>query len=163
MAELILLRDDVEVARLALGEGEVTIGRRAESDLVIDSSKASRTHARVLPAPGGWVLEDAGSANGCFLGSERIGRHPLRDGDRIQIVIDRNKLEGSVDLIGDATGDHNPAWGTSELSRRAPRPDLAPDPALPADTRLWAALQHASGGVWGGCVYDAEVIAAKLR
>jgi putative YjhG/YagF family dehydratase len=86
----------------------------------------------------------------------------LRDGDRIQIVIDRTKLEGSVDLIGDATGDHGVAWGTAELARRSPRPDLAADPGLPADTRLWAALQHASGGVWGGCVYDPEAIIAKL-
>ncbi len=86
----------------------------------------------------------------------------LRDGDRIQIVIDRNKLEGTVDLIGDATGDYTPEWGTAELARRSPRPDLAPDPGLPADTRLWAALQQASGGVWGGCVYDPEAIVAKL-
>jgi hypothetical protein len=46
--------------------------------------------------------------------------------------------------------------------QRAPRPDLAPDAALPADTRLWAALQHASGGVWGGCVYDPDAVFAKL-
>src|SRR4029079_3818926 len=37
----------------------------------------------------------------------------LRDGDRIQIVIDRNKLEGSIDLVGDATGDRGPEWGTA--------------------------------------------------
>jgi len=86
----------------------------------------------------------------------------LRDGDRVQIVIDRNKLEGSVDLIGDATGDRGPEWGTAELAKRVPRPDLAADSALPADTRLWAALQHASGGVWGGCVYDPVAIIAKL-
>src|SRR5262245_19346275 len=86
----------------------------------------------------------------------------LRDGDLIRIVIDRNKLEGTVDLVGDATGDFGPEWGSAELLRRAPRPDLAPDPSLPADTRLWAALQHASGGVWGGCVYDPDAIAAKL-
>ncbi|MGH9618666.1 MAG: hypothetical protein ACRD45_03000, partial [Bryobacteraceae bacterium] len=45
---------------------------------------------------------------------------------------------------------------------RPPRTDLAPDPALPADTRLWAALQQASGGIWGGCVYDPEAIVRKL-
>ena len=55
----------------------------------------------------------------------------LRDGDRIRIVIDRNKLEGTIDLVGDATGDHGPDWGTAELARRAPRPDLAPDPPSP--------------------------------
>jgi dihydroxyacid dehydratase/phosphogluconate dehydratase len=86
----------------------------------------------------------------------------LNDGDRIRIVINRIKLEGSIDLVGDGTGDHGPDWGSAELARRSPRPDLAADPALPADTRLWAAMQHASGGVWGGCVYDTEAIASRL-
>ena len=44
----------------------------------------------------------------------------------------------------------------------APRPDLAPDPALPSDTRIWAALQAASGGTWGGCVFDADAIVKTL-
>lgn len=87
----------------------------------------------------------------------------LRDGDRIQIVIDRNKLEGSIDLVGDEAAAHDTTWGTAELAKRPPRPDLAADPGLPADTRLWAALQHASGGVWGGCVYDPDAIGAKLN
>ncbi len=87
----------------------------------------------------------------------------LGDGDRIQIVIDRNKLEGTVDLVGDETGVHGADWGSAELANRSPRADLAPDPALPADTRLWAMLQHVSGGVWGGCVYDPEAIGVALR
>jgi putative YjhG/YagF family dehydratase len=90
-----------------------------------------------------------------------IGR--LRNGDQVQIVIDRNTLHGSVDLVGDETGIHGATWGTVELAHRPPRPDLAPDEALPADTRLWAVLQNASGGVWGGCVYDPEAIVAKLQ
>ena len=48
------------------------------------------------------------------------------------------------------------------LVSRAPREDLAPHPALPGDTRLWAALVQASGGVWGGCVYDADAIVEQL-
>ncbi|HXD88679.1 MAG TPA: dihydroxy-acid dehydratase, partial [Urbifossiella sp.] len=86
----------------------------------------------------------------------------LQDGDRIQIIIDRNKLEGSIDLVGDGVSVHDAAWGTAELAKRSPRPDLAADPQLPADTRLWALLQNASGGVWGGCVYDANAIARVL-
>ncbi len=86
----------------------------------------------------------------------------LCDGDRVRIVIDRVKLEGSIDFVGTADRPLTPDEGAKVLASRGPRPDLAPDPALPADTRLWAALQHASGGVWGGCVYDAEAIAVKL-
>lgn len=87
----------------------------------------------------------------------------LREGDLVQIVIDRNTLQGTIDLVGDAQGQHGAAWGTTELVQRASRTDLAPDAQLPDDTKLWAALQNASGGVWGGCVYDAESIAALLR
>jgi len=36
------------------------------------------------------------------------------------------------------------------------------DPRVPADTRLWAALQNASGGPWGGCVYDVDEIVKRL-
>ena len=49
------------------------------------------------------------------------------------------------------------------LAARPPRPDLAPDPALPAETRLWAALQDVSGGTWGGCVFDTEAILHALE
>ena len=76
--------------------------------------------------------------------------------------IDRVNLEGTIDLVGDSTGVFNEQWGSAELAQRSARADLAPDQALPADTRLWAALQHASGGVWGGCVYDSDAIIAKL-
>jgi dihydroxyacid dehydratase/phosphogluconate dehydratase len=84
-----------------------------------------------------------------------IGR--LRDGDRVAIVIDCGKLEGRIDLVG---GDGKPA--DAELARRSPRRDLAADPALPDDTRLWAALQEASGGTWAGAVYDVDRIIALL-
>jgi len=53
--------------------------------------------------------------------------------------------------------------GSRILAERRPRPDLAPDPKLPDDTRLWAALQEASGGPWGGCVFDVDRIVRLLR
>jgi dihydroxyacid dehydratase/phosphogluconate dehydratase len=85
----------------------------------------------------------------------------LRDGDRVRVEIDTKNLRGTIDLVEAAGGG---AWrpADAELARRAPRPDLAPDPDLPADTRLWAALQTASGGVWGGAVYDVDAILAAL-
>ncbi|HEY3940012.1 MAG TPA: YjhG/YagF family D-xylonate dehydratase [Bryobacteraceae bacterium] len=86
----------------------------------------------------------------------------LRDGDLIEIVIDRNQLEGHVNFIGEAGQTFDAGEGLIRLTQRAARPDLHADPALPEDTRLWAALQQASGGIWGGCVYDAEAIVKKL-
>jgi putative YjhG/YagF family dehydratase len=90
-----------------------------------------------------------------------IGR--VRDGDRIRIVVDRNRLEGSVDLVGEGDVEFGPEEGARVLARRPPRDDLRPDPDLPDDTRLWAALQAVSGGTWGGCVFDVDAIAGRLR
>jgi len=89
-----------------------------------------------------------------------IGR--LIEGDLVRIVVDRNRLEGSVDLVGHGEKIFGPEEGTRVLAGRPPRPDLAPDPNLPEDTRLWALLQQAGGGTWGGCVYDVDAIAAAL-
>jgi dihydroxyacid dehydratase/phosphogluconate dehydratase len=86
----------------------------------------------------------------------------VRDGDTIEIVIDRNALHGTVDLVGEGEERFSAEEGGRRLAARTPRNDLAPHPALPDDTRLWAALVQASGGVWGGCVYDADAIIARL-
>jgi dihydroxyacid dehydratase/phosphogluconate dehydratase len=98
------------------------------------------------------------------IGPEALGGGPIgrvRDGDRIRVVIDRRRLQGSVDLVTvNASGETIPA--DAEIAARPPRGDLAPDAALPDDTRLWAALQHASGGTWGGCVYDPDAVVAAL-
>ncbi|HWA93092.1 MAG TPA: hypothetical protein VG844_00720 [Terracidiphilus sp.] len=70
-------------------------------------------------------------------------------------------LEGVVPGRG---GEDLPVGGEAaqRLHGREARADLAPHPALPDDTRLWAALVEASGGVWGGCVYDVERIENAL-
>jgi putative YjhG/YagF family dehydratase len=115
----------------------------------------------------------------------------LRDGDFVRIVIDCQRLVGSVDFVAgvgwdklaqrapahDASSSHQHggpvaaetalSHPTSEaaaiLAARPPHPQLSPDPRLPDDTRLWAALIRASGGTWGGCVYDVERIAERLQ
>ena len=84
------------------------------------------------------------------------------DGDIIRIQIDRNRGEGSIDLVGVGGQRLSPEEAARLLSSRSSRDDLAPHPALPEDTRLWAALQQAGGGTWSGCVYDADRILAAL-
>ena len=77
----------------------------------------------------------------------------VRDGDAIRLVVDTRKLEGSIDVV---------APGAAEVFARPSHPNLQPDSRVPADTRLWAALQNASGGSWGGCVFDADRISLLL-
>jgi len=114
------------------------------------------------------VLTDArfsGVSTGACIGHvspEALAGGPIgkvQNGDLIEIVVDRNRLEGSVNLI---TEDGGMEEGTRILAERRPRPDLAPDAALPPATRLWAALQEASGGTWGGAVYDVDAILRRL-
>ena len=113
------------------------------------------------------VLTDArfsGVSTGACVGHispEALAGGPLgklHNNDLIQIVIDPRAAQGSVDLVGEGDRRFGPEDGSRILSQRSPRPDLSPDPALPDDTRLWAALQSASGGIWAGCVYDTERI-----
>src|SRR5262249_33892504 len=99
------------------------------------------------------------------VGPEALAGGPIGhvvDGDLIRIVVDRNRLEGRVDLVGHGAVTFGEEEGARVLAARAPRPDLSPDPDLPDDTRLWAALQQAGGGTWGGCVYDVDAITAAL-
>lgn len=100
------------------------------------------------------------------IGPEGLAGGPigkLLDGDIVRIHIDGKRIEGSVDLVGDGKRKFTPEEGGKVLEARASRKDLAPNPALPEDTRLWAALQLASGGTWAGCVYDPEAITAALK
>lgn len=117
------------------------------------------------------ILTDArfsGVSTGACIGHvspEALAGGPIakvQDGDLIEIIVDRRQLEGSVNLVGERGVAVGVDGGTAILARRAPRADLAPDPLLPADTRLWAALQDASGGTWGGSVYDVDAILKVL-
>jgi xylonate dehydratase len=118
------------------------------------------------------VLTDArfsGVSTGACIGHispEALAGGPIgkvRGGDRIEIVIDRAKLSGTVHLVGEGGETFSAEEGERRLKLRDARPDLAPHAGLPDDTRLWAALVGASGGVWGGCVYDVEAIIARLE
>jgi putative YjhG/YagF family dehydratase len=99
------------------------------------------------------------------VGPEALADGPIgkvHDGDLIQIVVDRNTLEGTLDLIGDGDREFSPAEGAALLATRQPQMSLKPDADLPDDTKLWALLQKLGGGTWGGCVYDVDAIESAL-
>ena len=100
------------------------------------------------------------------VGPEALAGGPigkLVDGDVIEIEIDRRQGIGRLNLVGLSDRDLAPDEAELLLGRRRPHPGLRAHPDLPADTRLWAALQHASGGTWAGCVYDVERIVAVIE
>jgi len=99
------------------------------------------------------------------VGPEALAGGPvgkIMDGDSIGIVIDLKNLTGTVDLVGANGKQLTPDDAARLLETRPPRADLAAHPALPDDTRLWAALQDVGGGTWGGCVFDTKSICERL-
>jgi putative YjhG/YagF family dehydratase len=102
------------------------------------------------------------------VGPEALAEGPIGkvlDGDIIDIVIDRNRLAGQINLVGqrgDPPESQSVERGNQLLTQRLLRPDLAALPGLPDDTRLWALLQQACGGTWGGCVYDVDTLVQVL-
>lgn len=100
-----------------------------------------------------------------MVGPEALAGGPigkLRDGDRIRIVVNPIRLEGTVDFVGDEETDYTSESAAEVLAHRVPRDDLSSDPLLPPETQLWAQLQRAGGGAWGGCVYDADRISLLM-
>lgn len=100
------------------------------------------------------------------VGPEALAGGPigkLRNGDWIEVIIDPVNLSGSLHFVGEADRNYTPEEGAQVLAGRKLHPDVAPDPSLPDDTRLWAALQAASGGTWRGSVYDVDRIIEALQ
>ena len=100
------------------------------------------------------------------VGPEALAGGPigkLIDGDLIDIVIDRRDMTGQVNLVGAGGQALQGEEARQLLAARPVRPELRAHPRLPDDTRLWAALQSASGGPWAGCVYDVDRIIEVIR
>ncbi|MBT7858987.1 MAG: YjhG/YagF family D-xylonate dehydratase, partial [Gemmatimonadetes bacterium] len=81
----------------------------------------------------------------------------------LEVIVDTRNLEGSINLVGHGEDSFEADRGAEILAERPPRDDLAAEEDLPEETRLWAALQNAGGGTWGGCIYDVDAIIEQLE
>ena len=59
------------------------IGRQGDNHLVLRDNRASRTHARIVSEDGNYFIEDLNSRHGVFVNGQRVTRHKLADGERI--------------------------------------------------------------------------------
>lgn len=116
------------------------IGRVAGCDLVIDDSKASRRHARIVVEAGVAEVEDLDSSNGTRLNDKPVTRRVLRDGDRIQIgatVLVYREGQAAAAAAPAAAAKPAPAAADADdllanaptLPRPLPTPAPAPPPA----------------------------------
>lgn len=100
------------------------------------------------------------------VGPEALAGGPiskLKNGDTIEIIVDRNNLTGSINFLGEGDQRVSVEEAAQILATREPSDKLTADAELPDDTRLWAMLQQAGGGTWAGCVYDVDKICETLQ
>lgn len=173
----VFLTEEAAIAAIKrgdIGKGDVIVlicggpaGAGMQEIYQITSALKSLPHCKHVA-----VLTDArfsGVSTGACIGHispEALADGPIGrvlEGDLIEISVDCDALESSVNLIGEHHERFSAQEGQRRLGDRPPRKDLAPHPMLPAQTQLWAALIQASGGPWGGCVYDTEAIVTQLR
>lgn len=68
-----------------LGGNRMVVGRQPGIEIMVDDEGVSRQHALVERNAIGLVLVDNNSTNGVFVNGQKINRHILQDGDKVQL------------------------------------------------------------------------------
>ncbi len=107
--EVLLFLGEKQLGTFSLTKGELTIGRSPGSDILIDNVGVSRRHAVIKMSGDRATVEDLGSANGTFVGGQKITSHELKDGDEILVLkhrlVFRMPKEGAApkaEIVADA-------------------------------------------------------------
>ena len=81
---LIVKEGPLAEAEFFLEEGETTLGRSSDNDIVVDYSAVSGRHAKIVRIGENYFIEDLGSSNGTFINGKKInGQYLLNSGDLI--------------------------------------------------------------------------------
>lgn len=84
-AFVVVLAGDRMGEMFELDPSYTTIGRGLTATVRVNDEGISRTHAAVSVENGVYYLSDAGSTNGTFANGDRVDKHALREGDKIQL------------------------------------------------------------------------------
>jgi pSer/pThr/pTyr-binding forkhead associated (FHA) protein len=85
MAKLIIKFNDVVIDQIVLKQGDMNIGRRPGSDILLDNMAVSGSHASIFTIGEDSFVQDLNSTNGTFVNSKRIAKHHLDNGDVVTI------------------------------------------------------------------------------
>lgn len=85
MAKVILMYNKKVLDQFDLPQGDMKIGRRPGSDIVVDNMAVSGEHANIFTIGEDSFIQDLGSTNGTFVNNKRITKHHLRHGDVVTV------------------------------------------------------------------------------
>jgi serine phosphatase RsbU (regulator of sigma subunit) len=128
-ASLLVLSPSGERSRVPLQPLPFLLGRQPDNNLVLRDNRASRQHARIVSENGAYVIEDLSSRHGTWVNGERIGRHVLRNSDRIEFGVrdsfqitfafDHGEINRILGKLGEevGSGSHSGALGPNNLAK----------------------------------------------
>ncbi|MDX1392808.1 MAG: FHA domain-containing protein [Gemmatimonadota bacterium] len=87
-ARLTVLSGEMQGVEITLSDGDITIGRSGQDDLILPEEVVSRLQASLHYEGGRYLLRDEGSTNGTFINDRRVVEQVLRDGDVIEFGLD---------------------------------------------------------------------------
>ena len=89
---IVITEGVLEGTVIPLGTTPITIGRAADSTIVLDDDFVSTNHARLTPSGNQWVVEDLGSTNGTWIDREKVNA-PTVLRPRVTLRIGRTSME----------------------------------------------------------------------
>jgi pSer/pThr/pTyr-binding forkhead associated (FHA) protein len=141
MAKLIIKFNDVVIDQIVLKQGDMNIGRRPGSEILLDNMAVSGNHASIFTIGEDSFVQDLNSTNGTFVNNKRIAKHHLENGDVVMIgnhsltYLNEKAAKSGADFA--KTVIINPQKSEEMLAqpgKAAPAPAKEPAPAV--DTRL---------------------------
>lgn len=104
MPKLVIKFDGVVIDQIVMRQGDMSIGRRPGSDILLDNLAVSGTHATIFTVGNDSFVQDLNSTNGTLVNNKRISKHHLVNGDEIVIgkhtlsYVDENAARAPSDL-----------------------------------------------------------------
>ncbi|MDO9451894.1 MAG: FHA domain-containing protein [Stagnimonas sp.] len=134
MGKLIITESSGASRELVLDKERVSIGRHADNDICLNDKAVSGHHAVIITILSDSFLEDLDSTNGTLVNGKQIAKHPLSNGDTVNIG--RNSLRYEGDQQGGEDFEKTMILRPSQVAAAMGTPAASPTENKPLTGRL---------------------------